>query len=333
MFGGDGAPMHQGRSLTYRMATTAPLWLGALTGHTPLPPGTTRRLAEGVLQAYSGPASPYWASKGFLGLLLPAGHGVWTAVEEAGPAELADAVTPFRGPNWLIQSTAADGLVRLHNHGSQDARYDPHYSRLAYSTATGPVPQGRPQDNHFGLLGADGLASPRTRIEPLGTGDGWAASRSRAGDARVISLVLAQGPTEVRVHLVTGAPAGTPVRQTGWAADDALRSELHPVHGLAAAPGLPPAPTAYADAVTAPALAGTSVSAGDGTVGSLHVCLARLTAGPDPAPLRTLVQVQVRVQAQGTGHHITARWPDGTVHRARLTPDGVTVESAAANGR
>jgi hypothetical protein len=152
-------------------------------------------------------------------------------------------------------------------------------------------------------------------------------SRSRAGDARVISLVLAQGPTEVRVHLVTGAPAGTPVRQTGWAADDALRSELHPVHGLAAAP------TAYADAVTAPALTGTSVSAGDGTVGSLHICLARLTADPGPAPLRTLVQVQVRVRAQGTGHHITARWPDGTVHRARLTPDGVTVESTAANGR
>lgn len=39
LFGGDGAPMHQGRSLTYRFATTVPLWLGALTGHTPLPPG------------------------------------------------------------------------------------------------------------------------------------------------------------------------------------------------------------------------------------------------------------------------------------------------------
>lgn len=35
LFGGDGAPMHQGRSLTYRFATTSPLWLGALTGRTP----------------------------------------------------------------------------------------------------------------------------------------------------------------------------------------------------------------------------------------------------------------------------------------------------------
>ncbi|MGV0097954.1 DUF2264 domain-containing protein, partial [Streptomyces californicus] len=39
-FGGDGAPVHQGRSLTYRFATTAALWAGTLTGHTPLPHGT-----------------------------------------------------------------------------------------------------------------------------------------------------------------------------------------------------------------------------------------------------------------------------------------------------
>jgi hypothetical protein len=123
LFGGDGAPMHQGRSLTYRFATTAPLWLGALTGRTPLSPGETRRLASGalkyfldrgavddnglltlgwhgpnsaVLQGYSGPASPYWASKGFLGLLLPPDHEVWTATEEPRPAERADGDPPDR---------------------------------------------------------------------------------------------------------------------------------------------------------------------------------------------------------------------------------------------
>ena len=125
LFGGDGAPMHQGRSLTYRFATTAPLWLGALTGRTPLTPGETRRLSSGalkyflerdavdehglltlgwhgpdeaILQGYSGPASPYWASKGFLGLLLPPDHEVWTAAEEPGPAERADAVHRDRRP-------------------------------------------------------------------------------------------------------------------------------------------------------------------------------------------------------------------------------------------
>ncbi|RRR71675.1 DUF2264 domain-containing protein, partial [Streptomyces sp. RP5T] len=194
LFGADGAPLHQGRSLTYRFATTAPLWLGALTGHTPLPPGQTRRLASGalkyfldrgavdsrglltlgwhgpdqaVLQGYSGPASPYWASKAFLGLLLPADHEVWTAPEEPGPAERADALTPITAPNWLLQSTRSDGLVRLHNHGSEDVRYDPYYTRLAYSTVT------EPSKSYDNSLFVDGDPS-RTEIEPLGVGEGWA---------------------------------------------------------------------------------------------------------------------------------------------------------------
>ncbi|SEL21078.1 DUF2264 domain-containing protein [Streptacidiphilus jiangxiensis] len=255
-FGADGAPMHQGRSLTYRFAATAPLWAGALTGHTPLAPGATRRLASGVLrhfldhdaldadglltlgwygpylpvvQEYSGPASPYWASKGFLGLLLPADHPVWTDREAPAPVETGDAVVPLRGPGWLIQSTAADGLVRLHNHGSdnqladQVLADDPLYARLAHSTATAPVHDG-PPDNHFGLVVA-GAPSERGRIRPRGAGPGWAASthHPRIGGAalpgvRVLSLVLAHGPDEIHAHLVTGASPGTEARHSGWAA-------------------------------------------------------------------------------------------------------------------
>ena len=63
---------------------------------------------------------------------------MWTAQEEAGPAERQNAVTPVAGPNWLLQSTSSDGLVRLHNHGSEDVRYDPFYTRFAYSTVTRP---------------------------------------------------------------------------------------------------------------------------------------------------------------------------------------------------
>ncbi|WP_328319149.1 DUF2264 domain-containing protein [Streptomyces sp. NBC_00388] len=203
MFGADGAPMPYGRSLTYRFAAAAAPWLGAMTGHTPLSPGATRRLASGtlryfmegdegpqpspaevaevatvaeadrqdrtapavrtraprrratderglltlgwhgpyepIIQPYSGPASPYWASKGFLGLLMPADHPVWTAREEPLPVETSDAVTVLGPPALLIQSTAADGLVRLHNHGSNHVGEgdDPGYSRYAYSTRTG----------------------------------------------------------------------------------------------------------------------------------------------------------------------------------------------------
>ncbi|MEU2062690.1 DUF2264 domain-containing protein, partial [Streptomyces sp. NPDC013455] len=255
LFGADGAPLHQGRSLTYRFATAAPLWLGALTGHTPLPPGETRRLASGALryfldggavdargllplgwlgpdeslvQDYSGPASPYWASKGFLGLLLPPDHEVWTAPEERGPAERADAVRPLPAPNWLLQSTRSDGLVRLHNHGSEDVRYDPYYTRLAYSTATTPVPS---YDNSV-LVDGD---PSRAEIEPLGTGEGWAASRHTVtAGTTVTSLVVARGAAEVRAHLVAGAAPGTLVRVTGWAAGEGVRADLVPAYGLSA---------------------------------------------------------------------------------------------------
>ncbi|MFI2207342.1 DUF2264 domain-containing protein [Streptomyces sp. NPDC020192] len=307
LFGGDGAPLHQGRSLTYRFATTAPLWLGALTGHTPLTPGETRRLASGALryfldggavdergllplgwlgrdgslvQSYSGPASPYWASKGFLGLLLPPDHEVWTATEEPGPAERADGIRPLAVPNWLLQSTRSDGLVRLHNHGSEDVRYDPYYTRLAYSTATAP---DRTAPDNSVIVGGD---PDRTRIEPLGTGEGWIASRHTVRDGiTVTSLVLAEGAAEVRAHLVAGAAPGTPVRITGWPAPDGLRAELLPVHRLL-----------DSDDLTG------ETGTGEAT---LFVALARLTGEPDPRPLTDLVSVQV-----GEDHEVSVRWAE-----------------------
>src|SRR5581483_5931732 len=71
-----------------------------------------------AVQAYSGPASPYWASKGFLGLALPPDHPVWTEPERAAPIDEADRVVAMPAPGWLLQSTRHDGIVRLLNHGS-----------------------------------------------------------------------------------------------------------------------------------------------------------------------------------------------------------------------
>ncbi|MFF4252398.1 DUF2264 domain-containing protein [Streptomyces sp. NPDC001663] len=330
LFGGDGAPMHQGRSLTYRFATTVPLWLGALTGRTPLPPGETRRLASGalkyflergaldsrdlltlgwhgpnsaVLQGYSGPASPYWASKGFLGLLLPPDHPVWTATEEPGPAERSDALTAIAPPNWLLQSTSSDGVVRLHNHGSEDVRYDPYYTRLAYSTVTEPSSSPSSYDNSV-IVGDD---PSRTEIEPLGVGDGWVASRHTAGGgARVTSVVLARGAVEVRAHLVAGADPGTAVRVTGWTAGEDLRAELSPAVGLS-------------DALTG--------VTGEGD--SLFVALVRLTGEKDPVPLGETVTVR----ADGA-RELTVRWSGGPEVRVRLggSRDEIVVEESRPAG-
>ncbi|MFI2432861.1 DUF2264 domain-containing protein [Streptomyces sp. NPDC018693] len=324
LFGADGAPLHQGRSLTYRFATTVPLWLGALTGHTPLSPGETRRLASGalkyflergavdsrglltlgwhgpderVLQGYSGPASPYWASKGFLGLLLPPDHEVWTATEEPGPAEREDATTPLAAPNWLLQSTSSDGVVRLHNHGSEDVRYDPYYTRLAYSTVTAP---SESYDNSVIVAGDPG----RTDIVPLGAGETWAASRHTAagGAAEVTTLVVTSGATEVRAHLVTGTAPGTPVRITGWAPADGVRSELLPAAGA----GAELTPTPHDSHI--PALTGKTSEPP-----TLFVTLARLTAEPNPDPLAHLVTVEVP-----DPHELHLHWSDGREEQHRI---------------
>ncbi|MFJ8309113.1 MULTISPECIES: DUF2264 domain-containing protein [unclassified Streptomyces] len=353
LFGTDGAPLPYGRSLTYRFAAAAAPWLGALTGHTPLTPGATRRLASGtlkyfldrpggatgpdglltlgwhgpyppVIQHYSGPASPYWASKGYLGLLLPPDHPAWTAVEEPLPAETEDAAVTLGPPNMLIQSTAADGLVRLHNHGSNQhvdggADEDPCYSRFAYSTATGPTSAGVP-DNHFGLL-SQGESTTRGPAVPLGHGPGWAASLSEPHPGppgvRIVSATLVHGRAELRAHLVVGATPGTPVRQTGWATTPGRTAQLHPVHGYAAAVSqLAAGSTLFGPASDIQALQGAT-----STESSLFIALASLTAEPDPSPVRTLADIQV------TGHTVQVTWQNGPTCRLVLDSSSPTVRT------
>lgn len=132
-----------------------------------------------------------------------------------------------------------------------------------------------------------------------------------------------RGAAEVRIHLVTGARPGTAVRHTGWAAGEGLRSELLPLHGLAAAPALPPVRTAFTGRAVAPALAGETT---DRAGGDLFVCLARLTAADGPA-LDALATVAV------DGRQVTVTWPDGTVQRARVSPGEVIVESPPPGAR
>ncbi|MFC5824157.1 DUF2264 domain-containing protein [Nonomuraea insulae] len=225
LVGANGSPLIQGRSLTYRHAALAPLWTGALFDATPLAPGETRAIASrmlghfteggavdakglltlgwhqpyrGVLQVYSGPASPYWAGKGFIGLALPPDHPVWT--EEAAPlaVEQGDFTRSLRAPGWLVSGTAADGVVRVVSHGGDHAdparphADDPCYARFAYSTHTAPETPGDPTagpgacagadpvDNAVVLLDAAGRAShrrPATRVRVDGA---VAVSRSRA---------------------------------------------------------------------------------------------------------------------------------------------------------
>jgi hypothetical protein len=260
LVGGDGAPIHQGRSLCYRMAAAAPYWMGMLLDASPLTPGQTRRLCSGMLrhfvdhgvpdergllslgwhhhflpvtQSYSGPGSPYWASKGFLGLLLPAEHPVWTDREAALPIDEDDQVRAMPAPGFLVHSTRHDGIVRLLNHGSDHAApgeaapgeteppADHHYDRLAYSSRTGPELSPERIDNHVALVAPGGDVSYRGRIRRIGPSASWWNAWLPGYDdpwrIEVASAVF--GRVEVRCVLVDG-PGGAMVRHGGYAIAD-----------------------------------------------------------------------------------------------------------------
>ncbi|GAB2484210.1 DUF2264 domain-containing protein [Nocardiopsis aegyptia] len=364
MFGGDGAPVYLGRSMTYRFGAGAAVALGAVTGHTPLSAGASRRILSGCLryfldrgavgadgllglgwhgphaatvQPYSGPASPYWASKAFLCLLAPPGHPLWTEVEAAAPSEGPDRVLALPAPGFLVQSTGADGVVRVHNHGSDHlrphhaesaAQEDPLYARLAYSTGTGPTSSANPADNDFALVWRGGRGV-RRRIHPLGAGHGdgwgWAASWHRpvfpGGSPvlpalRVESVVVARGRHELRVHRVVGAPEGAGAESTGWAVgpEQGLESRLWPLHGWTARDRpCAPSGTAFTPWARVPRLTGTV----SGT--AVFAALATLTGSPGTDS--GVAEVAVLDGA------LTVRWThDGALTRIAFDPLKVTLE-------
>jgi hypothetical protein len=253
LVGANGSPLLQGRSLTYRFAALAPFWTGAIFDASPLPPGRTRRLASGVLrhfldagavggdgllslgwhhpfpairQPYSGPGSPYWASKGFAGLLLPADHPVWTEVEQRQVVEEQDVAVALTGPGWVVSGTVADGVVRIANHGGDHAHPDqpdvddPFYDRFGYSTVCAPdlgePDHTSPVDSHVALVATDGAASlrrPWTRVAVAGrTGVSrhrphWRLDQPRrwlTGPVLTTASVL-RGAVEVRIVRVEQA--------------------------------------------------------------------------------------------------------------------------------
>ncbi len=212
LVGADGSPLVQGRSLAYRFAAAAPFWVGAIADVPSVSPGLLRRAASGVVghfadrgapdddglltlgwhhawpriaQSYSGPGSPYWASKGLLGLALPADHPAWTAPEEPLPVETGDVLRTVRAPGWIVSGTRSDGVVRVVNHGTDHALPgartgdSPLYARLGYSTATSPwlddASWASPAEQSAVLVDASGRATHRSgmttlelRLEPSG---------------------------------------------------------------------------------------------------------------------------------------------------------------------
>lgn len=287
LVGGDGAPLPQGRSLVYRYAAAAPLWAGALAQVPSTGLGLLRDSALAIVdhfasrgvpnarglldlgwhgpwrhlaQSYSGTGSPYWASKGLLGLALPADHPVWSAPVTPLASRQGDHALALAAPVWAVSSTASDGIVRLANHGTDhtdpgaEVGDSPLYARLAYSTATFPLHRGidwrEPLDQSVVLVDGSGRRSHRAGMTPLGApevrgdvviagsrsltrwidaaatqthhGNGITGEVTPAGTLTVLSVL--RGAWEVRlVHVGDDVSAlATALECGGWAlADDA----------------------------------------------------------------------------------------------------------------
>lgn len=201
----DGSLLHVGRSLTYRTAALAAVWCAELSGANALSPGTTRRLASGVLrrfvdagvgidepldlgwlrahepisQTYSGFGSSYLAGIGFLGLAIDRASPVWTDSEQPQPTDGPSRPRTIAGAGWII-APQSDGIVRLVNHGSDHCEIpveptrpdpdDPHYAKLGYSTHTAPgtgPAWDAGVDGHLALIDRDGRASRRGVIRAM----------------------------------------------------------------------------------------------------------------------------------------------------------------------
>lgn len=372
LVGADGSPLVQGRSLAYRFAAAAPFWVGAMAGAPSVPLGQLRRAASGVVghfvdhgapdargllnlgwhhawpriaQTYSGPGSPYWASKGLLGLALPADHPVWTTPEEPLPIEVGDTLRVVRAPGWVVSGTRADGVVRVVNHGTDHAlpgarvTDSPLYARIGYSTATctwlDEASWTSPVDQSVVLLDADGRATHRAGMEPLAPhladdhavagsvvrahwvtpadagydhGYGRAGETTDAGTLTVVSVV--RGAWEVRcvrVDALTPAGAGARLRVGGWPVveGDGLLSDVVPLVGPGATTG-----AEHRDDVSPLGERGTVPWAElPALVGAWTAVAVGLRRGPDEG---------------GTPHArladdaVVVDWPDGTSTTTRL---------------
>ena len=242
LFSRGGAPVLMGRSLIYRWGVTAPFWMARWEGVDVLPLSRMRRIASGTLryftdqgvlddgvlslgwrsapsadivQSYSGSGSPYWASKGFLGLILPPDDTMWTQTESPMLSERDDVRVTLHAPRWLVESR--DGLVTLHNLGSDGhpTRDDHLYRRLQFSSETVPVRGDGLRDSDLTVDGAVHRAASTATITPRG---GAVTRALDAAGRHVETAVAAHLGDEATVYVarVRGA-AGLRLKVSGAA--------------------------------------------------------------------------------------------------------------------
>jgi hypothetical protein len=217
--------------LVLRRALGAP---GALSGERQLTMGFTRELLP-MIEAYSGPGSPYWAAKAFGILGLPRQHEFWQAPEDPLPIEQSDYVVAVPAAGFLVRGDRDTGHVQIVN--GKSFGYPKKYSNITYSSHFGyeiDAESAGGERDRFGeaglTLSRDGRVwHPRRSIRELHVGDNLLVteavyrlgSRPLARTAEHVSRALSAERPAARTH---------PRRAKSW-----LSAQAHAIYRWMAA--------------------------------------------------------------------------------------------------
>ena len=163
MFSRQGHQLMWGRSIIYRFAASSAFGATFLLNNTTADSGWVRRIASGnilqfltrddvfynslpcigyyrpfdpLVQSYSCSASPFWISKVYIALSLPADSPFWTAKENNGEwNDLGDRqkTVTLNGPGLTITLHGNAGTAELRP--GKVAKNNPNYNRLIYNTS------------------------------------------------------------------------------------------------------------------------------------------------------------------------------------------------------
>jgi hypothetical protein len=160
-FSRDAKQLMWGRSIIYRCAASAAFGASFLLRKSAADAGWCRRVASGnimqfigredvflngvpclgyfgpfapLVQFYSCAASPFWISKAFLPLILPADSPFWTAKENNGLWDKIGTETDtlyLEGPGILVANHGSTGTTEIIT--AKAPKRDPFYAQLAYN--------------------------------------------------------------------------------------------------------------------------------------------------------------------------------------------------------
>jgi peptidoglycan/xylan/chitin deacetylase (PgdA/CDA1 family) len=154
-----------------------------------------------MLEAYSGPASPYWAFKGFSFLLLPENHRFWSS--DIGKAKPKELVHPIEATRMVLLHSGDSHVIMLNVGSNAD---DPiKYNKFAYSNVfLMNYDRRNPIDNTLLLRSENDAWSCRRTIMDSSCDRNICNLRWKTGDTILKTTLVGERDGYVAVHQLCG---------------------------------------------------------------------------------------------------------------------------------